>query len=66
MAYLGLGRNDEALASLKIAAADPSEDLGNAETTFIRINAFADPVLERPEFAEVRRGFAFTGVEEIN
>jgi Tfp pilus assembly protein PilF len=66
LGYLSIGDNEKALEHLKNAAANPRRDLAARESAYIRVNSFADPVLEQPEFVEVRKGFAFTGLEEIN
>ena len=66
LGYLGTGQNDKALERLTITAANPRDPLGGKELVFISVNAFSDPVLDQPEFAEARKNLAFAGLEEVN
>jgi len=66
LGYLGTGQNDKALERLTVTAANPRDALGGKELVFIHVNAFSDPVLDQPEFAEARKSFALTGLKEIN
>ena len=60
LAYLAVDDLDNALQSLSRAAdqSNTGEDISVATITF---NTFSAPVLEQPEFLELRRRLGFTG-----
>jgi TolB-like protein/tetratricopeptide (TPR) repeat protein len=60
LAYLTVGENDKALRSLRRVAEYGSlgEDISEATIT---LNLFCAPVLEQPEFLELRRRLGFAG-----
>jgi TolB-like protein/Tfp pilus assembly protein PilF len=53
-AYLSVGDYDQALAALEEVVASQGPDEGYSVLHIIAVNALGDPVLDRPEFAEVR------------
>jgi serine/threonine protein kinase/Flp pilus assembly protein TadD len=59
VAHLGVGDTDGALEWLEAMIDDPAPDEGSIFRLYIGRNIFGDPVLERPEFADVRRRLGF-------
>jgi len=59
-AYLSVGENDLALDWLERAAQVRTPDEGWTSLSIIGANALADPVLERPEFVEVRQQLGYS------
>ncbi len=59
LATLGVGERQQALAWLKKAAETPSPDNGYVILYVIAGNLYADPILDQPEFVEVRRRLGF-------
>lgn len=55
--YLSAGQNRQALEELELAVNNPT--IAVMETAFIKNNAFADPVLDRPEFVAVRENLGY-------
>ena len=59
LAYLGLGDRERALEWLNRAADSTMPDEGYLVRFFIRSNFYSDPILEEPEFVEVRSRLGF-------
>ena len=59
LAYLALGNEDEVLRWLETAAADLGPDEGFFEVNAMRANYWSDPILDQPEFVEVRSRLGF-------
>jgi TolB-like protein/Flp pilus assembly protein TadD len=59
LASLGIGDQEQALKWLNAAAADHAPDEGSFIRGLLKRNFAADPVLEQPEFVEVRRRLGF-------
>jgi TolB-like protein/Tfp pilus assembly protein PilF len=59
MAYLGIGDEERALEFLMATSDVTRGGEGYLALTFMLGNAFGDPVLDQPEFVEVRRGIGF-------
>ena len=53
-AYMGVGDYDEALRQVNSAAENPELISYRPLADFIRLNIWSDPVLEQPEWVEVR------------
>ena len=60
LAYLALGEHEEALRWLTTAADNRIADAGWRNLEELASNNRADPVLDRPEFVEVRDRLGFT------
>jgi hypothetical protein len=59
LAYLAIGEQERALEWLNTAAENRIPDGGFMVLWWLRANAFSDPVLEQPEFVEVRSRLGF-------
>ncbi len=59
LAYLALGNSGEVLRWLEMAAADLGPDEGFFEQMTMRANYWNDPILDQPEFVEVRSRLGF-------
>jgi hypothetical protein len=59
LAHLGVGREEEALGYILKAAANPY--VGESFTSYnaLVLNAYNDPVLDKPEFREAREQLNF-------
>jgi TolB-like protein/Tfp pilus assembly protein PilF len=62
-AYLSVGDYDQALAALEQASATQTPDQGFSILAIIAANALGDPVLDRPEFADLRARL-YTGLRQ--
>jgi tetratricopeptide (TPR) repeat protein len=62
LAGLALGDRERALQALGAAAADrtPNNDSWNMSSWALEANVFRDPILDEPEFVNVRRELAYT------
>ena len=58
-AYLGIGDYQEALNQLNAAADNPERIQYLLALNYIRVNFWRDPMLEEPEFVEVRNRLPF-------
>ena len=59
MAYLGIGDQEQALASLNAVANDHAPDEGSYFRGTLKRNVYGDPILDQPEFVEVRSRLGF-------
>ncbi len=59
LAYLGIGDTKEALRWLISAADNKEPENGWIDLQRIKLNSYSDPVLDEPDFLEVRRRLGF-------
>ncbi len=59
LGYLAVGENEQALAALHRTIENPALVSEPFPFTFMRHNDWTDPVLEQPEFLEVRSRLGF-------
>ncbi len=59
LAYLAVGDNELALESLNRAAESPEPYEGHFTTSQLADNTYRDPILDQPEFVEVRSRLGF-------
>ncbi len=59
LAYLAVGDNELALESLNRAAESPEPYEGHYTTSLLADNIYRDPILDQPEFVEVRSRLGF-------
>ncbi len=57
---LGIGNRETALEMLREVADNPAEHIFRVEEAILHVNAFGDPVLDQPEFVEVRLRLGFS------
>ena len=60
LAFLAIGDYDESLRLLRAAAESEYPEPGDTLTVLVKVNIWNDPILEQPEFVEVRRRLGFT------
>ncbi len=60
LGHLAIGQDQEALDWLQTIAANKEENRPSPELTFLRVNAFSDPILDQPGFVAVRERLGFT------
>ena len=59
LAYLAVGQHDESLALLKISATNEVPHAADVLIHLVKLNLWNDPVLDQPEFVEVRRKLGY-------
>ena len=57
--YLAIGDHQQALDWLKEAADNPQPYEGHFSLIYLKTNVWNDPILDRPEFVEVRSRLGF-------